>query len=282
MQVFENITKMQEWAREQKKQGQSIGLVPTMGYLHEGHLALVKEARRQCDRVVVSIFVNPIQFGVGEDFEQYPRDLEQDSTLLEKEKVDALFSPSIRDMYPGGFQTFVEVYGEITEKMCGASRPGHFKGVTTVVSKLFNICLPDRAYFGQKDAQQLMVVEKMVRELNFPLEIVRVPIVREKDGLAMSSRNVYLSPEERAEALVLYRALKMAEEEIKNGEREIGIIRQKMEELIRACPRAAIDYIAINNANDLSELQTCSDQVLIALAVKFGKTRLIDNLIVEV
>ncbi|MDD2510445.1 MAG: pantoate--beta-alanine ligase [Syntrophomonas sp.] len=282
MQVFENITKMQEWAREQKKQGQSIGLVPTMGYLHEGHLALVKEARQHCDRIVVSIFVNPIQFGVGEDFEQYPRDLEQDSALLEKEKVDALFCPGIRDMYPGGFQTFVEAYGEITEKMCGASRPGHFKGVTTVVSKLFNICQPDRAYFGQKDAQQLMVVEKMVRELNFPLEIIRVPIVREKDGLAMSSRNVYLSPEERAEALVLYRALKMAEEEIKNGERETGIIRQKMEEMIRACPRAAIDYIAISNANDLSEMQTCAGKVLIALAIKFGKTRLIDNLIVEV
>lgn len=282
MQVFENITKMQEWAREQKKAGHSIGLVPTMGYLHEGHLALVKEARRQCDKIVVSIFVNPIQFGVGEDFEQYPRDLAQDSALLEKEKTDAVFSPSIRDMYPGAFKTFVEVYGEITEKMCGASRPGHFKGVTTVVSKLFNICQPDRAYFGQKDAQQLMVIEKMVRELNFPLKIVPVPIVREKDGLAMSSRNVYLSPEERSEALVLYRALKMAETEIKNGERESGVIRQKMEALIEAGPRAVIDYIEINNAQDLSELPTCSGQVLIALAVRFGKTRLIDNLIVEV
>lgn len=282
MQIFDNIVNMQKWAREQKKQGQSIALVPTMGYLHEGHLALVREARRQCDKVIVSIFVNPIQFGVGEDFEQYPRDLKQDSALLEREKTDALFSPSIQDMYPGGYNTFVEVYGGITEKMCGASRPGHFKGVTTVVSKLFNICLPDRAYFGQKDAQQLLVVEKMVRELNFPLEIVRIPIVREVDGLAMSSRNVYLEREERAEALVLHRALQMAEKEIRNGEREIGVIQRKMEEMIKSSPRAVIDYIEINDADDLSTPQTCEGRILIALAVKFGKTRLIDNLIVEV
>ncbi len=282
MQIFDNIVDMQKWAREQKKQGQSIALVPTMGYLHEGHLALVKEARRQCDKVIVSIFVNPIQFGAGEDFEQYPRDLKQDSAFLERERTDALFSPGIRDMYPGGYDTFVEVYGEITEKMCGASRPGHFKGVTTVVSKLFNICLPDRAYFGQKDAQQLLVVEKMVRELNFPLEIVRIPIVREVDGLAMSSRNVYLEREERAEALVLHRALQMAEKEIRNGEREIGVIQRKMEEMIKSSPRAVIDYIEINDADDLSTPQTCEGRILIALAVKFGKTRLIDNLIVEV
>ena len=192
MQIFDNISSMQEWSLQMRKQGNSIGLVPTMGYLHEGHLSLVKEAIKNCDKVVVSIFVNPMQFGQGEDFEEYPRDLSRDTSILEKMGVDAVFAPTAREMYPSGFSSSVEVSGEIAEKMCGASRPGHFKGVTTVCTKLFHACLPDLAFYGQKDAQQLLIIEKMVRELNFPLKIIRVPTVREEDGLALSSRNVYL------------------------------------------------------------------------------------------
>lgn len=282
MQVFNSVKAMQDWCGDQKKQGKSIGLVPTMGYLHEGHLSLVRAARRDCDIVVVSIFVNPIQFGQGEDYETYPRELERDSALLVKENADAIFAPEVKDMYPVGYDTFVEVFGGITAKMCGASRPGHFKGVTTVVSKLFHICRPDRAYFGQKDAQQLLIIKKMVRELNFPLEVVRMPIVRESDGLAMSSRNVYLNEEERRQALVLSQALKMAENDIKNGERNIKKIRQKIKDMIETRPLAAIDYIEISNGQDLSEIEEIQGEVLIALAVKFGKTRLIDNLLVEV
>jgi len=282
MEVFGSIDKMQKWCLEQKRQGKKIGLVPTMGYLHEGHLALVREAVKKCDTVVVSIFVNPVQFCPGEDFAEYPRDLNRDCALLEKEKVHAVFAPSIEEMYPRGYGTYVEVQGEITQKMCGASRPGHFRGVTTVVSKLFNICQPDTAFFGQKDAQQVMVIEKMVRELNFPLEIIRVPIVREEDGLAMSSRNVYLDEDLRREALVLSQALKLAEEEIANGERDVESIREKMKKFIEERPRAEIDYIAVYNGNDLSDLAKIEGRVLIALAVKFGKIRLIDNLLVEV
>lgn len=273
---------MQDWCREQKKQGKSIGLVPTMGYLHAGHVSLVRAARRDCDIVVVSIFVNPIQFGQGEDYETYPRELERDSALLVKENADAIFAPEVKDMYPSGYDTFVEVFGGITAKMCGASRPGHFKGVTTVVSKLFHICQPDRAYFGQKDAQQLLIIKKMVSELNFPLEIVRMPIIRESDGLAMSSRNVYLNEEERQQALVLNQALKMTETDIRDGERNIKKIRQKIQDMIETRPLARIDYIEISSGQDLSELEEIQGEVLIALAVKFGNTRLIDNLLVEV
>ncbi len=282
MQVFNSVKAMQDWCREQKKQGKSIGLVPTMGYLHAGHVSLVRAARRDCDIVVVSIFVNPIQFGQGEDYETYPRELERDSALLVKENADAIFAPEVKDMYPSGYDTFVEVFGGITAKMCGASRPGHFKGVTTVVSKLFHICQPDRAYFGQKDAQQLLIIKKMVSELNFPLEIVRMPIIRESDGLAMSSRNVYLNEEERQQALVLNQALKMTETDIRDGERNIKKIRQKIQDMIETRPLARIDYIEISSGQDLSELEEIQGEVLIALAVKFGNTRLIDNLLVEV
>ncbi|MEN6328001.1 MAG: pantoate--beta-alanine ligase [Syntrophomonas sp.] len=282
MQVFNSVKAMQDWCREQKKQGKSIGLVPTMGYLHAGHMSLVRAARQDCDIVVASIFVNPIQFGQGEDYETYPRELERDRALLVKENADAIFAPDVKEMYPSGYDTFVEVFGGITAKMCGASRPGHFKGVTTVVSKLFHICQPDRAYFGQKDAQQLLIIKKMVRELNFPLEVVRMPIIREGDGLAMSSRNVYLNEEERQQALVLNQALKMTETDIRDGERNIKKIRQKIKDMIETRPLALIDYIEISSGQDLSELEEIQGEVLIALAVKFGKTRLIDNLLVEV
>jgi len=282
MQVFSSVNKMQEWCRDYKMQGKKIGLVPTMGYLHEGHLSLVKEAVKSCDIVVVSIFVNPIQFGVGEDFDDYPRDISRDTNLLEKENVHAVFAPSIKEMYPEGYSAFVQIEGEITRKMCGASRPGHFKGVATVVSKLFNICQPDLAFFGQKDAQQVMVIEKMVKELNFSLEIIRCPIVREQDGMAMSSRNAYLNKEQRQQALILSQALNKAEDEIINGERNIKKVRETMHELINESPQAEVDYIIICNALDLSDLQEIRGKVLIALAVKIGNIRLIDNLQVEV
>ncbi len=282
MRIFNEVKTIQNWCKEQKLQGKKIGLVPTMGYLHEGHLALVREARIHCQVVVVSIFVNPTQFGVGEDFEVYPRDFERDSALLEQEKVDALFAPANEEMYSSESSTWVEVAGEITTRLCGASRPGHFRGVTTVCSKLFNICLPDLAFFGQKDAQQVMVLEKMVRELNFPLEIIRVPIVREADGLAMSSRNVYLAPEARQQALVLNRALSEAEEAIRNGERDAVRVKKRMREIIESSPQAQIDYVEIYDAYDLADVQTIDRKSLMALAVKFGNTRLIDNRLVEV
>ncbi|SHG44227.1 pantothenate synthetase [Thermosyntropha lipolytica DSM 11003] len=282
MRVIERASEMQTLVLNYKKEGKIIGLVPTMGYLHAGHMALVKKARAMCDLVIVSIFVNPIQFGQGEDFDIYPRDLERDLKLLIDEEVDFVFHPAVGEMYPPGYSTYVEVEGEITSKMCGASRPGHFRGVTTVVSKLFHICLPDYAFFGQKDAQQVTIIEKMVRELNFPVKIVRVPIVREEDGLAMSSRNVYLNPQEREDALVLYRALKHAEKLIAEGERDVDFVKQEMEKVIKMVPYAVIDYIEIVRAEDLGALDKIEGQVLLALAVKIGKTRLIDNLLVEV
>jgi len=282
MQTFNTINDIQNWCRDQKRQGKSIGLVPTMGYLHAGHLALAAEARSRCDIVVVSIFVNPIQFGVGEDFEDYPRDLRRDSNLLEQAGVDALFAPSVREMYPVGYGSYVEVTGEITEKLCGRSRPGHFRGVTTVVSKLFNICLPDLAFFGQKDAQQAMVIEKMVKELNFPLQIIRVPIIREADGLAMSSRNVYLNPNQRSQALVLNQSLQKAREAIMAGERDTDRVRNLLQATIGTSPEANVDYAEIYDATTLADVKEIDGSVLIALAVRFGTTRLIDNLIVEV
>lgn len=282
MKIIETVAEMQQWSKEQKRAGKSVGLVPTMGYLHEGHLTLVRQARKNSDAVVVSIFVNPLQFGPGEDFEDYPRDLKRDSGLLEAEGVDAVFAPSVQEMYPAGFSSYVEVCGEITQKLCAISRPVHFKGVTTVCSKLFHICQPDRAFFGQKDAQQLLVIKKMVRELNFPLEIVGVPIVREADGLAKSSRNVYLSQEERTQALVLSRSLQEAKKAIEAGERKVAALKALIQDVIQSSPLARIDYVEIYNADDLSDIEEIDGRALIALAVKFGNTRLIDNLLVEV
>lgn len=282
MQVFNTVNDMQNWCKDKKRQGMTVGLIPTMGYLHAGHLSLVKEAARRCDIVVVSIFVNPTQFGPSEDFADYPRDIEHDSKLLEEEKVDAIFAPLVRDMYREGYNSWVEVQGEITTKLCGATRIGHFKGVTTVVSKLFNICQPDMAFFGQKDAQQAMIIEKMVHELNFPLTIVRVPIMREADGLALSSRNVYLSDEQRQQALVLNRSLIKARQLVEAGERSATQLKQVIREVIAAAPQAKIDYVEIYDADNLGDVEEIKSRVLIALAVKFGNTRLIDNLIVEV
>ncbi len=256
----------------------SVGLVPTMGYLHEGHLALVRRARSENETVVVSIFVNPTQFGAGEDFQTYPRDPERDLALLQREEVDVVFMPPAEEMYPAHFSTWVDVQ-QITERLEGAFRPGHFRGVATVVAKLFNIVEPTRAYFGQKDAQQLIVIKRMVSDLNMNLELVAVPTVREPDGLAMSSRNTYLSPKERQAALVLWQALNLASQLWSEGERNASKIRQKMKALIDSEPLAQIDYISVADAESLEELAEIDCPALVSLAVRIGKTRLIDNIV---
>lgn len=282
MQVLTTIRETQDWAKAQRDAGHKIALVPTMGYLHEGHLTLVRQARLACERVIASIFVNPTQFGPGEDYDDYPRDLERDCALLQKEGVDLVFAPSVREMYPEGYNTYVEAFGEISSKLCARSRPHHFRGVTTVVSKLFNICVPDIGFFGWKDAQQLLILKKMVRELNFPLEIRGVDIVREADGLALSSRNVYLSPENRQAALVLSRSLRAVRERIEAGERDALALKAWLRGAIEREPVAVIDYVEIVETSELKDIEQLSGQVLIAVAVKFDNTRLIDNIMVEV
>jgi pantoate--beta-alanine ligase len=253
------------------------GFVPTMGYLHEGHLSLVRRARAENDRVAVSIFVNPTQFGPHEDYSRYPRDLERDLRLLEPLGVDLVFVPSVEEMYPPGFQTWV-IVEEVSRPLEGASRPGHFRGVATVVAKLFHILQPDRAYFGQKDAQQTVVIRRMVQDLNIPVEIVICPTVREPDGLAMSSRNTYLNPEERRAATVLFRALQAAKARYEAGERDAERLREAMREVIRAEPLARIDYVSVAHPETLQELERVEGPALLSLAVYIGTTRLIDNL----
>jgi pantoate--beta-alanine ligase len=275
MKVVETIADLR---RLRLKLPEPVGFVPTMGYLHEGHLVLVRRARAGNSSVIVSIFVNPTQFGPQEDFAKYPRDPKRDLAMLEKEKVDLVFMPSVVEMYPLQFSSWVEV-GKISERLEGASRPGHFRGVATVVAKLFNIVQPDRAYFGQKDAQQLVVIKKMVADLNMDLEIVGVPTVREPDGLAMSSRNIYLNPEERKAALVLYQALTLAQKLWSQGEKDAQAIRQKMTGLIQKQPLAHIDYISIADAETLDELDIVKPPAIVSLAVKIGRTRLIDNVV---
>ncbi|WIF94141.1 pantoate--beta-alanine ligase [Caminicella sporogenes] len=282
MKIIHTIKEIREEVKAARRSGKSIGFVPTMGFLHEGHLSLIKKAREENDFVVVSIFVNPTQFGPEEDLESYPRDLERDSRLSEEAGADVIFNPTAEEMYPEGYSTYVEIEGKLTKKLCGISRPGHFKGVTTVVSKLFNIVTPDRAYFGQKDAQQVAVIEQMVRDLNFDVKIVPCPIVREKDGLAMSSRNTYLSKEERKAALILSKTLFKAEEMIKNGERNSTKIRDFIINNIKSEPLANIDYVEIVDAKSLKYLNEIKGDVLIALAVKFGRARLLDNIRLEV
>lgn len=260
-----------------KKKGWKIGFVPTMGYLHEGHLSLVRESKKRSDVTVVSIFVNPKQFGPSEDYRVYPRDLDRDRALLEKEGVDLIFYPPVEVMYPEGYKTYVEVE-DLQDKLCGKSRPGHFRGVCTVVLKLFNLVQPDEAYFGWKDAQQVIILKKMVEDLNVPVKIVPLPLVRDHDGLALSSRNTYLSPEERRAALVLKKSLDLAESLIRSGEKEASLIKQKMIDLISAEPPARLDYVEIVDLNTLEPLKKLEGQALIALAVFIGRTRLIDNL----
>jgi pantoate--beta-alanine ligase len=273
LQIFRTIAAFRAW-RGGIEGG--LGLVPTMGYLHEGHLSLVRAARAGNAHVAVSIFVNPAQFGPNEDLSRYPRDEARDLELLEAGGVDAVFAPEAGEIYPEGFSTYVAVEG-LTARLEGASRPTHFRGVTTVVLKLFNIAQPDRAYFGRKDAQQLAVIRRMTRDLDLPLEIIGMPIVREADGLAMSSRNVYLAPEQRAAALVLSRALRLAEEAYAAGECDAGVIRDGMRMLIAGEPLASVDYVSIADAQTLEEVERIGAPVLVSLAVRFGSTRLIDN-----
>ncbi len=278
MEVVTKAKEMQDIALTLKKEGKSIGFVPTMGYFHEGHLSLMRKAREENDIVVVSIFVNPLQFGPNEDYERYPRDEERDLKLAGEVGVDYVFMPTVEELYPDDFSTYVEVE-KLTEGLCGRCRPGHFRGVTTVVAKLFNIVQPNRAYFGKKDYQQLKVIQRMVRDLNFPIEIVPCPTVREPDGLAMSSRNKYLSPDERKSALSLYKSLKLAEELIKSGERNPEKVKKEMEKLILNHPHVTkIDYIEIVDPEDLEPVKEISSDVLVALAAWVGKARLIDNL----
>ena len=257
-----------------------IGLVPTMGYLHDGHLSLVKRARKECTSVVVSIFVNPTQFSPEEDLEAYPRDIPRDLKLLESAHTDLVWMPTPEVMYPDGYQTWVEVE-EVTKPLEGAVRPGHFRGVSTVVAKLFNGVLPQKAYFGQKDAQQVVVIQQMARDLNLPIEIVVVPTVRERNGLAMSSRNTYLNEEEREAATVLYRALQVAEEAYQSGERDGNTLRTILEDYIHAEPLAKIQYVSCANPLTLDELDEVTNGALLSMAVFVGKTRLIDNVILE-
>lgn len=281
MQIIISLTEMQQLVKQLKKEAKIIGLVPTMGYLHQGHLSLMRAARQECDVVVASIFVNPLQFGVGEDYEVYPRDLSRDADLAAEAGVDYIFAPAVAEMYPRGYHTFIQVE-ELTSGLCGASRPTHFRGVTTVVNKLLQIIQPDLAYFGQKDAQQLFIIQRMVSDLNMPVKIVGVPIVREADGLAMSSRNVYLTAEERQQALVLSQAMITARKWLENGERDGEKIKAGIRQIISAAPLAEIDYVEAVDTQTLQGMKTLAGPILIAVAVRFGKTRLLDNLMMEV
>ncbi|MCK4249151.1 MAG: pantoate--beta-alanine ligase [Candidatus Omnitrophica bacterium] len=282
MKIIKNPKQMSNLSLSLKKQGQKIGFVPTMGYLHQGHLSLIRRARKETDIVVVSIFVNPAQFGQGEDYKQYPRDLKKDKQLAQRAGADIIFAPGAADMYSQGYQTYVEVQ-DLTKGLCGASRPGHFCGVTTVVTKLFNIVQPDTAYFGQKDAQQALVIKRMVKDLNLGLKVKVLPILREKDGLALSSRNRYLSKKERQQAVHLYLSLREARVMINRGERSAAKIKNKINHLISVgIDKAGIDYIALVDTQDLTPLKVLKGRVLIALAVYVGHTRLIDNIIVRI
>lgn len=280
MEDLRTIQEVRDHIRHARQAGRRIGFVPTMGALHEGHRSLIRAARAACDEVIVSIFVNPTQFGPGEDFERYPRNLEADLAACREEGVSAVFCPSVGEMYPADSVTKVTV-SRLVEGLCGAHRPGHFDGVTTIVAKLFNIVQPDVAFFGQKDAQQAAVIRRMVRDLNFPIEIVVCPTVREADGLALSSRNVYLSPEERVQARSLSTALYWAGEQVEAGRRDaVGLVRG-MRERIEAAGPCSIDYIEIVDAESLIPVPTIKGRCLIAVAAWIGRTRLIDNVVVD-
>ncbi len=276
MKTLKTVTEVRAYRKAKKG---TIGFVPTMGCLHEGHLSLIKAARKENDLVVISIFVNPKQFGPKEDFRKYPRDLKRDERLAKKAGVDIIFYPSVKEVYPESYRTHVEV-NDITERLCGRQRPGHFRGVTTVVAKLFNIVRPDRAYFGQKDAQQAIVIKQMARDLNMDIEIKVMPTVREADGLAMSSRNAYLSKRERKDAPVLYESLILARDLIEAGDFDTKKIKGHMKRLIDSTGSTYIDYISFSRLEDLKEVKKAGENTLIALAVRMGKTRLIDNIII--
>jgi len=280
IEVISSVKDMQQHSDRIRALGRTIAFVPTMGYLHEGHLALIRKGRELGDELVVSIFVNPTQFAPGEDFEAYPRDPERDLSLIEKEKADAIFFPDTQELYPEGFQTYVELE-KLPKHLCGISRPTFFTGVATVVTKLFNIVKPHLAVFGEKDYQQLTIIRRMVQDLNFDITIIGQPTVREPDGLAMSSRNTYLSPSQRPAALSLFNALNNADARVKDGINEAGKIIKEASDLITSYPDTTIDYISICDPETLDDVNTIETPVLMALAVKVGTTRLIDNMILK-
>lgn len=278
MKIINNIKEIRKQVKDWKNDGLSIALVPTMGYLHEGHESLIKKASEDNDKVIVSIFVNPMQFGINEDLSTYPRNIDRDSDICEKNGASLIFNPSVEEMYTDGFSTFVDL-NNLTSGLCGKSRPTHFRGVCTVVSKLFNIVNPDKAYFGQKDAQQLSIIKQMVTDLNFDIEIVSCPIVREADGLAKSSRNTYLSKEERQASTIINKSLKKAKTLIKSGERDSKNVIDFIKNEINKEPLTKIDYVSIVDNNTIKNIKTIEDGSLIAVAVFIGNTRLIDNFI---
>jgi pantoate--beta-alanine ligase len=282
MEIINRRQRMSSVARKiRREQDRTIGLVPTMGALHEGHLSLVREARRMCDIVVVSVFVNPAQFGPGEDYERYPRNLTKDTALLTDYNVDYIFAPTVEEIYPKGFSTYVNVEG-LSEQLEGAARPGHFRGVATIVTILLNITRPDFAFFGQKDAQQGLLIKRLARDLAFDTEIIVLPTVREDSGLAISSRNIYLSPDEQQAATVIHRALSKAKEAYKEGERHGTKLSEIVRSTIEAEPRARVDYVSITDAETLEKVEKIDERpILIATAVYIGKTRLIDNAVLN-
>lgn len=281
--IATTVSEVRRQVSEWKKQGLTVGLVPTMGYLHEGHASLVDKAVANCDKVVASVFVNPTQFAPGEDLESYPRDFERDCAILEEHGCNMVFHPEVDEMYPDGngtTDTYVEILSEMPKQLCGKTRPIHFRGVCTVVAKLFNIVLPDKAFFGQKDAQQLAIIKRMVRDMNYGIEIVGCPIIREEDGLAKSSRNTYLSEDERKAALVLSKAVFLGKKMVEEGEKDAKKVVLAMTELIEKEPLAKIDYVSCVDGVTMMPIDEISGEVLVAMAVYIGKTRLIDNFIV--
>lgn len=276
MKVIDNISAMRSWSNQMRQQGSKIAFVPTMGFLHKAHLSLIREAKRRCDVVAVSIYVNPAQFAQGEDLENYPRDFDRDERLCREEGVSALFYPTDKEMYSDSHKTYVVTEG-LSQILCGRTRPTHFKGVATIVAKLFNIIQPHAAVFGQKDAQQAIIIRRMVEDLNFNVEIIVSPIIREADGLAMSSRNKYLSQKQRGQANVLYRSLKLAESEFESGNHNLESIKKQMLQLIESESNAKVDYVEMADAEILRPADSQRGNILVALAVFFDKIRLIDN-----
>ncbi len=277
MRTIQSITEMQFYSKKMREEKKSIGFVPTMGYFHEGHISLMKEAKLKNDISVASIFINPIQFGKNEDFNSYPRDMDHDLQLSMEAGIDILFIPSYEDVYLPDFSTYIEP-GKIGEILCGATRPGHFKGVSTIIVKLFNIIKPHRAYFGQKDFQQTVVIKKIVKDLNYDMEIIVLPIIREKDGLAMSSRNIYLLQEERQNAVILFQCLEEAKKMIQSGEKKADKVKTKIKEMIENIKNINIDYISVIDKNTMQNKDVLEGEIVIALALYIGKTRLIDNI----
>jgi pantoate--beta-alanine ligase len=281
MKILRTIQEIEEYTKAVKASGRTIGLVPTMGALHEGHLTLMRLARQSCDVVLASVFVNPVQFGPGEDYDAYPRQFEDDCAQLATVPVDAVFHPDPVVMYPSGYATYINVESAITQKLCGAKRPGHFRGVATVVVKLMNLARADKAFFGQKDAQQVVVIHRFVADLNLPVEVVMAPISREASGLARSSRNVYLSASERTAALVLHRSLQAAQTAFSQGEKECLRLKQIVQTVLGSEPLADPDYVELYSFPELADISRVQGPALLAIAVRIGRTRLIDNIILE-